>query len=124
MSEQGDLFSPPWVKGSETSAAAADSMIPHLGKLQRLVVALAELRGPKGFTCDEAELALKQRHQSVSARIRELVQKGLLLKTELKRKTSSGRQAFVYIAPEHLGGFDKAQQPLVYCSSRKITATK
>ena len=50
-----------------------------------------------GATCDEAEAALGWRHQTVSARFRELELKGLIVKTQRKRATRSGRAARVYV---------------------------
>ena len=50
----------------------------------------------KGLTCEEVEVQLNMKHQTVSPRIRELVQSGFLEITKQRRPTSSGRSARVY----------------------------
>ncbi len=62
-------------------------------KCLRVIVAA----GTEGVTCDEVEVATKLPHQGASARIRELVQKGLIEARGIRRKTRSGRSAAVYI---------------------------
>ena len=84
--------------GTPTSKAAADSVADVAGSL-RGVVLEAVRRAPQGLTCDEAEVALSMRHQTCSARFRELVQAGLIRQTGT-RATRSGRQAAVYFSTE------------------------
>jgi hypothetical protein len=50
----------------------------------------------RAHTCDEAELLLGAKHQSVSATIRCLVKEGQLEDTGERRLTRSGRNAIVW----------------------------
>lgn len=99
-----DLFSyphtPGFVKGSDTSEAAAAS-IPA-DTLRAKVYAKIFRTGPAGMTCDECEVEMRGRHQTISARIRELVLGSSLVDTGRRRFTRSGRQAAVYVAPMFL----------------------
>lgn len=98
MSDQYNLFDgrPPAVAGSETSREAADSMVPHVNGLQAEVLATIKRSGNHGMTTDEVECALSGRHQTISARVRELALKKLITSNGDKRKTRSGRNALVW----------------------------
>jgi len=52
------------------------------------------------MTCDEVEVMLEGRHQSVSSRIRKGVQDGYLINSGAKRKTRTGRNAIVWTIKE------------------------
>lgn len=92
----------PYVKGSDTSKAAADSMEkPAINLRERIFVAI-DATETDGMTCDEAEVALDLRHQTVSARIRELSLDGRLVETKNRRRTRAGRYAAVYVSFRHL----------------------
>ncbi len=82
---------------AETSRQAADEIGPHVGRMQSAVLEHAR-RSPWGVTDDELELATGWRHQSVSARRRELVLLGLLADSSRRRPTRSGRMAVVWVA--------------------------
>lgn len=87
----------PHVAGSATSAAAAASQQPTLGTKQAKVYQL--LKGQStGLTDDDLEGLTGWRHQTVSARRRELVLAGLVVDSGQRRITSSGRQATVWVA--------------------------
>lgn len=76
----------------DTSEAAAESIEPtHLRR------AVLTCFGTTGRTCDEVEVLLDLRHQTASARIRELVMLGFLKDSGERRATRSGRQARVYV---------------------------
>ena len=99
IGEQYDLFAgaPPSVKGSDTSEKAAESMRESVGHLQRTV--FNHIKASRdGMTCDEAEELTGLRHQTCSARVRELVLKGFIVDSGNRRKTRSGRGARVYVA--------------------------
>lgn len=87
----------PFVEGSDTSEAAAveyeNVRANDLFRVYRCILA-----APDGMTCDEVEDFLNMRHQTASARIRDLVLDGLVFDTEIRRKTRSGRTARVYRA--------------------------
>jgi predicted transcriptional regulator len=85
-------------KGPITSRGAAESLI-NVSKLASEV--FTEIMSePKGMTCDEVELLMDGRHQTISARVNELRDKGWIKDSGRKRKTRSGRQAIVWIPTE------------------------
>lgn len=98
--EQYDLYGgmPPHVKGSDTSLAAAKSQLPvALSMRSRVLVHVRAARG-EGITCDEVEERMAGRHQSISARVRELVLMGKIRDSGYRRTTRSGRAARIYVA--------------------------
>ncbi len=99
MGEQYELYdgTPPHVPGSDTSLAAARSIARGITATHRRLLALFELAKDYGYTDDEMERALEMRHQSVSARRRELVLLGKVVDSGKRRVTSSGRTAAVWI---------------------------
>lgn len=84
--------------GADTSVAA------HAGtpEGQREIVrerVLAHVQGlAVGATCDEVERALGLSHQTASARITELLARGVLFDSGMRRPTVTGRTARVYKA--------------------------
>lgn len=88
--------SAPSIKESDTSCAAAESIEDSLGELQLLVLDLVRRSGKHGITCDEVEVLAGLRHQTASARLRELVLKDVICDTMMRRPTRSGRLAAVY----------------------------
>lgn len=88
--------SPGYVKDSETSKAGAARTEPSAMAMRGTVEQYIRERG--GATCDEVEVALGMRHQTASARIRELVLAERLIDTGDTRKTRSGSLARVYRA--------------------------
>ncbi len=87
---------PPYVKGSDTSLEAAKSVAGKTPSIRSIVEAYVLSKRYFGATCDEVELKFKLRHQTASARIRELVKGGRLEDTGFRRKTSSNRRATVW----------------------------
>ena len=83
-----------FVAGSETSEAAAMSIEPDVGTKQGVILALLRSHGP--MTDDALEKITGWRHQSVSARRRELVLAGLVVDSGATARTSSGRKATVW----------------------------
>jgi hypothetical protein len=88
---------PGYVSGSETSKAAATFIEPSAGTVRAWVLKEIRKAGKRGLTCEETERRCKLRHQSASARIRELVLDGLV---EIigTRENESGVRARVYVA--------------------------
>ncbi len=82
---------------TDTSLAAYDSILPHASRLARQVYGVIA-RG--GATCEECETALGMKHQTASARIRELKDKHLVRDSGRRRKTTSGRLAAVMVVYE------------------------
>lgn len=88
---------PPRVAGNDTSEAAGDSMVSSAPVMRERVLNLLR-GGGEGWTCEEVEDALDLRHQTASARIRELVLAGKAYDTGRRRQNASGRSARVYLA--------------------------
>jgi len=88
---------PGYVAGSETSKAAAAFVEPSAGTVRAWVLKEIRKAGQKGLSCEQLERRCKLRHQSASARIRELVLDGLV---EIigTRENESGVRARVYVA--------------------------
>lgn len=99
---QGDLYIsdaarslPPHVEASETSTAAAASVVPNRQKVIERVLCAINASG--GLTCDEVERRFGLRHQTASARVYDLRKRGHIKASEITRETSSGRGAIVWI---------------------------
>ncbi len=93
------------------SRAAFLSMLPHLTDLNRAIVECllherATIGG--GLTCDEIEQIINRSHQSTSAALRALKKRGIVVETDRKRPTRSGRNAQVVA----LGRADKGHPAL------------
>ena len=88
-----------FVRGSETSKQAAESMKPFAGSLrERVYEALIE-RGNYGATDEELQTLLQLKNGSTARPRRvELEKIGAVYRTEMKRVTKSGRKAAVYCA--------------------------
>lgn len=86
--------------GTPTSRAAAESLTPHVGRLEAVVLDAIRDAGHHGRTCDEVEQLAELSHQTTSARVRGLLDAGLIECSGLTRPTRSGRQARVYVAIE------------------------
>lgn len=84
--------------GDECSEEANESIHPDKSRLRNQILQWLKDRGATGGTSDEIEVALEMRHQTVSARLRELVQMKLAIKTAERRQTRSGRNAWVIIS--------------------------
>jgi hypothetical protein len=99
----------PFVKGSETSADAADDILPSQMNLRNRLTYIFRHYGKKGLTDEMLEDMTGMKHQTVSARRREMEQKGVIQKLyvdgkHLKHQNKSGSNAGLYIlsiyAPE------------------------
>jgi predicted transcriptional regulator len=85
----------PYVRGSDTSRDAAESMRPHVSHIEGEIMVI--LRALGGCTCDEIEAETNLAHQTASARLKGLRDKGLIKFSGAKRPTRSGRAAMVYV---------------------------
>ena len=88
---------PGHVFGSETSKDAAKKVDGSASAKREIIFNLI-LAAVDGMTCDDVEVALDMRHQTASARVRELVLAGRISDTGRTRKTRSGSGARVYEA--------------------------
>lgn len=92
---------PPSVKGSDTSKAAAHKIKPSVGVLRAKVLAYIEDGG--GATDEEAQKGLGMNPSTQRPRRIELVERGAVKDSGLRRPTISGRPAAVWVAvPEDL----------------------
>jgi hypothetical protein len=105
MTKKSDTFQlglfdlrPPRVAASDTSTAAADSIVLAASRLRESVYNRIAQVGECGMTCDEVEAALAMRHQTASARIYELRHMSRLVDSGMRRTTRSGRLAVVWVA--------------------------
>ena len=87
-----------FVQGSATSQAAAESMEGVASSMQERVRLFIAEAGEHGATDDEIEAALGLRHQTASARRRELVLKEIIKDSGRVRKTRSNRKATVWVS--------------------------
>jgi hypothetical protein len=81
----------------DTSVAAARSMWPHFGRLQKKILDHIRGCGPRGAMYTEIMDALKLGAPTVAARLRELRAADAIVRSGKKRKTPSGRFAHVWI---------------------------
>jgi len=84
---------------TDTSTAAAASVADTVGKLAGECfdeIAVIAYNGGVGLTVDQIEQILKRTHQSVSARVNGLRDKGWVVDSGIKRPTRSGRKAIVW----------------------------
>jgi DNA-binding transcriptional ArsR family regulator len=84
--------------GDECSEEANESIHAEKSRIRQRVLDWLKGRGYIGGTSDEIEESTGMSHQTVSARLRELVILRLATKTDRRRKTRSGRNAWVIIA--------------------------
>ena len=73
------------VAGCDTSEQAAQTI--DASSMRRKVRSYVDSQGASGATCDEVEVALEMRHQTASARVRELVLRGELRDSGARRPT-------------------------------------
>lgn len=87
------LWTPAPHSDQETSRDAAKRMVPHLARLENLVLEAIRAAGPRGLCDHELESVTGLMHQTASARRRELVLAGLVEDSGERRLTPSGRKA-------------------------------
>jgi hypothetical protein len=85
------------VKGSDTSKAAAESMEASAPSIRTRVWRFIAAAGAHGVTDDDIERALGLRHQTASARRRELVIEKIVGDSGRTAKTTSGRSATLWV---------------------------
>lgn len=87
----------PYVKNSDTSKAAAVAAVKSSEPMKEDILFLIRKRPVTGFTCDEVETKTGGPHQTVSARVRDLVKEGRIKDSGQRRPTRRGRAARVYV---------------------------
>jgi len=93
-------------ENTPTSIEAAARIKDIAPTLREAVHRFIYARGKRGATDDEVEMYLKLRHQSASARRRELVQLHQVFDSGTTRNTRSGRKATVWIVQDPEMGED------------------
>jgi hypothetical protein len=94
----GQMGDVPYERESATSAAAAATIDGE--RLARLEARVFEVLARRPQTCDAVELSTGLSHQTVSARIRGLVQRHRVMDSGRRAPTRSGRLATVWKAKE------------------------
>ena len=91
----------PYARGSATSLAAAESMLDHEETGRQRVydyICAKGIEGPdRGATDNEIGIAIGMIDNTVVPRRVDLMESSLIMPSGLKRKTSSGRDAVVWI---------------------------
>jgi hypothetical protein len=97
----------PYIKGSETSVAAAIAMEPRAPTGKGRVLDLLRRRGALGATDCEMQVILEMNPSTQRPRRVELFEAGLIAKLESRfdRATMSGHRASVWIADSVIGTF-------------------
>lgn len=95
-------MNPPHARNSETSRLAAESIAPDTARLRRKVLMFISHLSQDGVTCDQVEYFSGLSHQTTSARIKELKDRGMIQPliidgAPVRRPTRSGRTATVYV---------------------------
>lgn len=88
----------PGHRNVDTSIAAAASLAPKLGRLQKMALAAVRDAGSNGLTSDELAALLGTERWSFRARISELRRQGLIRDSGKRRSNTTGRMAIVWIA--------------------------
>ena len=91
----------PFVRGSDTSEAAARDIGPKLGRLQTLVLQYIRQQGRRGATDPEIAEALELLSDTARARRTELRDRGLIRDAGDRRPTPRGKPATVWIALDY-----------------------
>jgi DNA adenine methylase len=100
---------------ADTSRAAAISIAEVAGDLRARVLVEIRERAETGATCDEVEVYLGLKHQTASARIRELVLDNDIVDSARRRLTRSGHKAVVWVCP----GLEELQPPLKWAGGKR-----
>lgn len=88
----------PGHRNVETSIAAANTLAPKLGRLQRMAEAAVRDAGWLGLTADELAARLEMDRWSIQPRTSELKRKGLIRDSGQRRPNCTGKLAIVWIA--------------------------
>ena len=87
----------PFIPGSDTSRLAAEEKAPDLLNDETRILAIVKSRGDHGCTNDELKVILGNETSGPTARVKSLIDKGLLRDSGLRRVSRSRRQQRVLI---------------------------
>lgn len=99
MSEQFDIFNPPYQRGSATSKAAAQAIAPRAGSIASRVLTFLEQCGARGATREEIQIALRMKIQTVCSSCNGLRKRGFV-GVRGERLTTGGNPAEVLVISE------------------------
>lgn len=88
------------IANDATTTSSEAPKLSDLGKMARECldeIMTVHNNGGIGLTCDQLEQVMRREHQSVSARVNELRDKGWLMDSQVKRKTRRNRPAIVWM---------------------------
>lgn len=88
----------PGHRRADTSIAAANALVPKLGRLQRMALEAIREAGGHGLTADELAARLDLDRSTIQPRTSELRRKGLIRDSGHRRPNATGKQAIVWIA--------------------------
>jgi len=91
---------PPFQLHSDTSRAAAESIVKDMGRLERAVYAAIRGQGRRGLTDAEGQVATGICVSTYVPRRVALVEQGLVRDSEQRRMTDTRRLAVVWVAIE------------------------
>jgi hypothetical protein len=80
----------------DTSVAAAETLAPSLGRLQRMALQVIRDAGSVGCTADELAAALRLDRWTVQPRTSELRRKGMIHDSGQRRQNVTGKRAIVW----------------------------
>lgn len=82
----------------DTSVAAAEALLPVLGRLQQMARRAITEAGERGLTADELAARLHLSRWSIQPRTTELQRKGFIRDSGLRRLNVTGKCAIVWVA--------------------------
>jgi hypothetical protein len=88
----------PGHRNVDTSVVAANDLAPELGRLQRLALRAIREAGATGLTADELAARLGLNRWSIAPRTTELMHKGLVRDSGLRRPNVTGKLAIAWVA--------------------------
>jgi len=102
---QKDLFETPAYKlhrSGDPSTSREAALALNVSRMEKIVLATIDSFGKKGCISDEVlEMLPSFRYSTVTARYKQLKEKGLVLTNDTKRKGKSGRYQFVMWSKEN-----------------------
>jgi hypothetical protein len=86
---------------TDTSAAAAADLAPHLGRLQQLTLDTITDAGADGCTANELAAITGLPREAIQPRTSELRKKGKIVDSGRRRPNPNGKSAIVWTLPHH-----------------------
>lgn len=89
-------------KPQRTSRNAANAVLPNSGTIRRLVYDQIKIQNDYGMTDHELEIALRGKHQTISASRRSLVVDGHVVDSGRTRKNPQGNDCIVWVEKDEV----------------------